>query len=293
MLELADFVRDEDIPYRETDRDWSWLEGADLRDDLIFKAALDDAEDVTALLLTACGLEYGKIISVKAAEPFPSLYKTIIPDVTVRTDDGSIISIDMQTSRNADIIERMAYYGSALYSSLLEEGYPYKNLQGKRATVIFFYVKDVFKKKKPIYTFTWKDKNTPFITIEYVLVKMASQRKDFLGSVVHDICTSKPEEIHNRILRERLRLIKESEGGKLMMNPLLRKERMEGRKEGRALGREEGREIGKEEGIILGKNSGKKEVAENLLKTTSLSLETIANVTNLPIEEITTLKANI
>ena len=68
MLELADFVRDEDIPYRETDRDWSWLEGADLRDDLIFKAALDDAEDVTALLLTACGLEYGKIISVKAAE---------------------------------------------------------------------------------------------------------------------------------------------------------------------------------------------------------------------------------
>lgn len=68
---------------------------------------------------------------------------------------------------------------------------------------------------------------------------------------------------------------------------------MEGRKEGRALGREEGREIGKEEGIILGKNSGKKEVAENLLKTTSLSLETIANVTNLPIEEITTLKANI
>ena len=122
---------------------------------------------------------------------------------------------------------------------------------------------------------------------------MANQRKDFLGSVVHDICTSKPEEIHNRILRERLRLIKESEEGKLMMNPLLRKERMEGRKEGRALGREEGREIGKEEGIILGKNSGKKEVAENLLKTTSLSLETIANVTNLPIEEITTLKANI
>lgn len=51
LTELADFVRDEDIPYRETDRDWSWLGGADLRDDLLFKAALDDAENVASLIL--------------------------------------------------------------------------------------------------------------------------------------------------------------------------------------------------------------------------------------------------
>lgn len=60
MLELADFVRDEDIPYRETDRDWSWLEGADLRDDLIFKAALEMQRMLQPSSLPPVDLNTGK-----------------------------------------------------------------------------------------------------------------------------------------------------------------------------------------------------------------------------------------
>ena len=55
-----------------------------------------------------------------------------------------------------------------------------------------------------------------------------------------------------------------------MMNPLLRKERMEGRKEGRALGREEGRAEGRnEEKIRMAKAFKEQGVAASIIAAAS------------------------
>jgi len=76
------------------------------------------------------------------------------------------------------------------------------------------------------------------------------------------------------------------------INKGLKKGREEGREEGRQAGRAEGRQEGLEEGKEEGRKERNREIAVNLLAAGILDPQTIAEITQLTLQEVTTLSAD-
>ena len=130
-----------------------------------------------------------------------------------------------------------------------------------RTVVIFLIEEDYYGLGEPIYHIERivKETGEPFADGSMILyVNGEYEGQDALGSLMKDFKQSDYRLIENKILKEKVRMLKETKEGREKMCLIFEEIRNKGIEEGQIAGRKEGIKVGRKEGIKVGKKNGRK-----------------------------------
>ena len=232
--------------------------------------------------------------------------KGIRLDVYVETDDGRIIDIEMQTSKeNQDFGKRTRYYQGLIDLNILNKGESYRKL--KESYIIFVCTFDPFNRSRMIYTFRNACVEDSNLSLNDGTTKIFLNATGKIGNLDSDIESflryvnsgNVRGEFTNRI-DERLRELKEREeiGVEYMtLDVMLQDVRDEafdkghdvGFGEGHDVGFGEGRDVGFGEGRDVGFGEGQfRQNLDNLkrlMKKMKMTLEEALDFSDIPEDE--------
>lgn len=127
--------------------------------DIVFHALFRKGnEDITKAIITAVTKEKIEKINLDNDRHMIGKYpkgKMGILDLKATLDNGTICDIEIQLADNKDTAERFLYYWSRIFSSQLEKGKPYKELNKVIGIIILDYEFDKTKEIEKIST-KWK-----------------------------------------------------------------------------------------------------------------------------------------
>ena len=203
----------------------------------------------------------------------------------------------MQTTDKKNLGCRMRYYQGMIDAELLDKGANFNDL--KESNIIFFCTFDPFKKGLPQYTFYNTCEESPELKLDDKCKKIAYNVNAFekvddekIRKLLEFISTGKSETpLTNKICKELQRVHGNEEWrAEYMTWEMLKKDTYDsgftaGRNEGIAIGEERGRNEGISIGLSQGEHKKAVETAKNAL-TMNLSIEQVATLTGLSVEEI-------
>ena len=260
------------------------LEQLCLMDDGFMTAVFEDSPECIELVLR---IILGKKLTVIEARTQLSLKnvrgRSVRLDIFAKDDNNKVYNIEVQRDDRGAIPHRARYNSSLLDVNLLGQGDDFDALP--QTYVIFITERDVLQSGKPLYTVerTVRETQRPFNDGSTIIYVNASYQDDSaLGRLMHDFSCTKPERMHYKELRERTSYFKTDEKGARKMGSIFDEIREEGIHEGVAKGKEEG----KQEGILEKAVS----VAKKLFPV-GMSIEQVAEITNLPIEQLRQIQA--
>ena len=255
-----------------------------LMDDIFFFRCAKDHPELVQLMLRIILKEDIDILTMKLQEEMRHFFHhSFIMDCLVKINHDRIVNVEIQQYDAGAHPKRARAYASALDVEWMEKGMDYRDLN--ESIVIFITKHDVLGKGLPIYHIdrTIDECNEPFHDGSHIIyVNCAIQDGSPLGLFNHDMLCTDPDQMHYEIMAERARYFKRTKRGEKEM--CLAMENW--KKEIIA----ESLEIGREEGISKGKIEKQIAIARALISEGSLSLETIAKVTELSMEEILSFK---
>ena len=211
--------------------------------------------------------------------------RSIILDIQAEDADGKIMDIEIQRSDRGSGVKRARFHSSMIDRTLLSKGEEFEDLVD--TYVIFITENDKFGKGIPLYHIERKITemdNALFGDGAHIVYVNGEYRnlEHPVGRLMHDFNCKEAKDIVNPLLAEEVRYLKETEGGRSQMCKLLEEMRkevaIEAEAKGKAEGRAEGRAEGKAETTI--------EVALKMLARGRDSIEEIAEMTGLPLEEV-------
>ena len=234
-----------------------------------------------------------------------------ILDVKVSANNVNNIDIEMQVVRQDNIVERILWYWSKLYSSTLKSGQDYDLLKRTICILIADFEIDKLKCLEEFYT-RWRITNTKHSGVELtdkldiVIIELSKMDKKESYTIEEEKVLNwcnflrSPEKMEEATMEENenIKAAKE-ELDKINMDKRERelaelrekaiRDEIAIRKSGYREGLEEGIKEGMKEGIEKGINKGSKNekinIAKNLLKE-KINIELISKATGLSIEEI-------
>ena len=130
-----------------------------------------------------------------------------------------------------------------------------------KTMVIFLIEEDYYGLGEPIYHIERivKETGESFADGSMILyVNGEYEGQDALGSLMKDFKQSDYRLIENKILKEKVRMLKETKEGREKMCLIFEEIRNKGIEEGQIAGRKEGIKVGRKEGIKVGKKNGRK-----------------------------------
>ena len=246
-----------------------------LMDDTLMAYAFEDnTEAGTLLLRILIGRDDLVAEEVRSQREYTNLLgHTVRLDVVARDGDGKLYNIEVQRSDEGANPRRARYHSSMLDSRLLAKGEDYAAL--KDSYVIFITENDVFRDGLPLYHFERirLEGGKPLNDGSHILyVNGAYENSDDpVGKLMHDFRCRNADEMVYPVLAERVRYLKEDEGGQSFMcqamEELYRKAELKTAKKER------------------------EETAMTLLGFGLLSYEKIAEASRLTVEEVKELDA--
>jgi hypothetical protein len=203
----------------------------------------------------------------------------------VRAEDSSVKIYDIEI-QNADsgAGARRARYNSALMDA--DATVPNMDTESLPETyVIFITANDVLGGSLPLYhidRFVKEQSFKPFNDGAHIIYVNGSHRgEDPIGSLMQDFSCKKASDMKSGVLSEKVRQLKESDKGVGHMCKIMQD-----------FVREE-REVAKAEGRLEGRAEGKSEIAEKMLRQNRMTLEEIAEMTELPMETVKRLAEQV
>ena len=252
-----------------------------LIDDTFFNCCFADSPECMELLLRIILNKPAlKVIRVIVQNFVPSIYgREVRFDVYAEDEDGTIYDIEIQRSQEGADPRRARYNSSMLDTAAVSKGAKWNELP--EIKVIFITEGDTLKGGKPIYHIRRRieelDKSVFDDKSEIIYVNAAVQGEDALGKLAHDFLCERPEDMHYKVLADRVRFFKHSEEGVTTVCKIMEEMIDKGRKEGRKEGIKEGRKEGRKEGIKEGRKEGRREGVlaslRDLMETTNWSVE--------------------
>lgn len=231
-----------------------------------------------------------------------------ILDLKAILDDGAICDIEIQLADNKDTAERFLYYWSRIFSSQLEKGKPYKELNKVIGIIILDYEFDKTKNIEEIST-RWKiieettgieldltDKFELFIIeIPKARRMMKSNEKDKLTQWMLFLDNPNNKEVleimnKNEEIKEAMQELEEiSKDKELRLIAELKEKAIRDERNMMEHAIEDGLKQGIEQGIQQGIEQGTKQAEIKMaqyLKSKNIDIEIIMEATNLTKEEI-------
>lgn len=200
-----------------------YIEHVTLFDDHFFAACFDNQPECFQQILNPCFAYLSEtppiVESVKTQEQITSVTgKTIRLDALAIDKEGKRVDIEIQRVSQRNLIKRSRYYSSLLDSVSLKIGEDYDQMPN--TFVIFLTEHDYLKTGKAVTKIgrTIYCNGKPFEDGNYILFVDGSYHSDdSIGRLIHDLKCSDPSKMLNEVLRNRVRMFKEtSEGVKIM-----------------------------------------------------------------------------
>lgn len=261
------------------EKDLQMLKELRLMDDDFFSEALDGKiEAVEYIINTILERNDIKVKSTKAQIEYKSATKrSIILDIQAEDANGKVIDIEIQRSDRGSGVKRARFHSSMIDRTLLSKGEDFEDLVD--TYVIFITENDKFGKGIPLYHIERRIEEMDYAVfgdgthIIYVNGEYRNMEHP-IGSLMHDFNCKEAKDIVNPLLAEEVRYLKETEGGRSQMCKLLEEMRKEVAVEAEAKGKAEG------------KAETTMELALKMLARGRDSLEEIAEMTGLPLDEV-------
>ena len=184
-------------------------------------------------------------------------------DIVLYTDEGAVIGIEVEKSKDNASPLRARYHASVLDCDL---SYPKEKWSHfPEMYVVFICEKDVLKtnevinhiQRYMINGMVFQDK------LHIIYLNASMQDETPLGKLMHDMMCNDPDEMYYEALRKRVSYFKKQEGGKKTMCEALEELINEAKKEGEDIGEKRGEERGK----LIGEERGEiKKLMKLLLK---------------------------
>lgn len=200
------------------------------------------------------------------------LNRSVRLDVVATDSLGRKINVEIQRADKGAGRKRARYNSSMMDANLLQKGEDFDELP--ETYVVFITEHDVLGKGQPVYSIERyiSGSDEKFDDGSHILYVNGAYRGDTpLGKLMHDFSCTVPDQMYYDELAERVRFFKESKEGVLTMCKVMEDMRNEATAKG-ALERS-------------------KSIAQEMLAMGMFSLEKIADITKLPLDEVKKLQA--
>lgn len=240
-----------------------------LLDDDFLTKVFEDIECVELLLRIILNKEDLKVIEVHSQYNMKNLQgRSARLDIFAVDSSGAVFNIEVQRSDKGAIPKRARYHSSLIDANITEPGEKYEKLA--ESFVIFITENDIMGAGLPLYhvnRFVEETGNAFEDDAHIIYVNSQIQDETTLGRLMHDFSCTDPSDMYYKVLADRVFYFKKEEEGVLAMCRMLEEMRNETALE------------------------TTKEFALRLIIRGKDTLEEIAEITNLPLEEINHIKA--
>ena len=264
-----------------------------IADDYMFCTVMQDEELCKELLSMILKNKVGKIVRLFKQKPIENQIasKGVRLDIMIEDDTGKLYDIEMQTTDERNLPERMRYYQCAIDNSAINKGGDYNDLPD--TFIIFLCTFDYLEKGLPVYTIkpncTETEQEFTDGTAKIIVNSTASERaeenlKAFL-SYMNGQC---PNTAFTKKLEEKVNQTKEDEEKRreyMLLKSFEMDARRAGMQEGIQAGIAQGRSEGLQAGIAQGSYQKALETAA-AFKRLGIDIAKIAEGTGLSCEEI-------
>lgn len=228
-----------------------------------------------------------RIQEVSVQEDLNALDKwTVRLDALATDEEGNLINIEVQQSVSSVLTKRARYHSAPLDTNSLERSSGFDALA--ETYVIFITEKDYRGKGLPAYQVErlYLEDKTPFGDGTHIIFVNGEYRgDDAIGNLMNDFFCTGANQMKNKVLADRMNFFKETAEGQRELSGI----ELVIANRNRAVGRAEGRA----EGIPVGEVKGKTEMAAKLIQLGQMSLEMIAEISGLPIEELRKIQSGL
>ncbi len=180
-------------------------------------------------------------------------------DILAKGADGEAFHVEVQRNMEGASVQRARFSAAMVDVTLLKKGQEHKEMPARYT--IFITEKDMFRRGLPCYHAENRIaelNNAPLKDGGHIIYVNGEYRdpETPIGQLMHDFFCVNPDDIINPVLKERVRYLKQTEGGRDEMCKIM-------------------------ENMI---NEEKIELAKEAIKKGSFTLEQIADILNLPLE---------
>ena len=257
-------------------------------DDFIFCTVMEDPKLCKELLTMLLKDKIGKITKLFKQKPIETQIasKGVRLDIMIEDEQGKLYDVEMQTTDQKNLPERMRYYQCAIDNSAINKGGDYNDLPD--TFIIFLCTFDYLQERLPVYTVTPSCRETGQVfndgTTKIIVNSTASEKaeKD-LKAFLSYMNGNPPETAFTKQLEKQINKTKEDEE-KRREYMLLKSFEMDARR----AGINEGIQQGIQRGITKGAYQKSLETAK-LMKLEAFDTNMIAKMTGLSIKEIENL----
>lgn len=199
--------------------------------------------------------------------------KSVRLDIYAVDANGCCYDVEMQRKSDGARPQRARYNSAILDANYLEPAKEFKELP--ESYIIFITEKDIRGEGRARYRIERSDADTGkgFDDRLHIIYVNGEYRDDSpIGLLMHDLFCTKAEEMHNKVLAERVRYFKETEEGMKCMCKIWDDIREEGREEGRKEGIQEGKI---EMLVLLSREQGKPDayIVEEIVRLLQVDAE--------------------
>ena len=250
------------------EEDLKRLKNFRLLDDDFLTKVFEDIECVELLLRIILNKNDLKVTEVYSQYNMKNLQgRSARLDIFAVDSAGAAINVEVQRSDRGAIPRRARYHSSLIDANVTEPGDEYEKLP--ESFIIFITEKDIMKAGLPLYHINRFVEETGNIFVDdahIIYVNAQIQDETALGRLMHDFSCTEPSEMNYQILADRVRYFKQEKEGVLAMCRMLEEMRNETALE------------------------TTKKFALRLIIRGKDTLEEIAEITNLSLEEINHLE---
>ena len=271
-----------------------------IQSDFIFKKVMSRKRICKHLLEELLQIEIADINYIEAEKTIDPNYTShgIRLDIIVADDKNTHYNLEMQVKNNKNpntnthvLPKRSRYYQALLDFDLLQAGQPYDLLPP--TYIIFICIFDFFEQGNYVYTFKKRCLENPELELPDEATTMILNTKGTHGNISKDI-KSFYDYVNNNIVTTDFTKQIDDEISYLKLDTKVRREFMimearllDERREGIA----EGEAMGIAKGEAMGITNANTATAKRMLAKGCYSLQVIAELTSLPIEQVEALKA--
>ena len=245
---------------KQREKDLREIENFRMFDDTFMSAVFDKRITETEFLIhTILGRDDIHVISTKTQYSIHNIYgRGVRLDILASDLNGHTFHFEVQKNSEGASVQRARFTGAMVDIGLLQKGKPYQEIPDRYT--IFITERDQYDKGFPVYhaenTIQELD-HQPLGDGSHIVYVNGEYRETEtpIGQLMHDFSCVKADDILNPLLRERVKYLKETDGGREEMCEIME------------------RRI----------NEEKEELARKAIQKGVLSLEEIADVLELPL----------